>query len=520
LETPLLIPSFSSKGFQRADGSSAIEDVYRLAVEFVTGVQLVSAYDLHHGHLPRLETMAAKPELTVLDSGGYEIARDDDLSAVFRSNIKPKPWDVEALKHEHAVWPRAMPAIFVSYDNPRIRQPFLKQVQSARQLFRASPDQLHALLIKPESRKQHTLESVLRTVCAHATELCSFDVVGVTEKELGATMLERMQRIAKLREALDEQGSSIPIHVFGALDPIACCVYFIAGAIQYGEFDARGNFRVIGSTALEIDDGMLKARWFLRGTETETVYTPTGLFDLHPCGNYVAPFREDVEAFRCQTVWSDEGTGIPVDELITVVPYAPAWQQMFEEERGFIAMLGITIAEIEHFGSTAVQGLPAQPVVDILAGVQTLSAFSGATFRTLGYDFLGEVEMPGRLCYRKRPTIRASINLHVVQIGGEHWERGIALRDFLRSHPDEARAYAEHKLQCLNQGAWTLLHYSERKARYMNEVADRAVAWKRLQNTWSNRGRGFRATYFLPKATQSDLASMTAPPHPPRQDSI
>lgn len=230
METPLLIPSFSSKGFQRADGSSAIEDVYRLAIEFVTGVQLVSAYDLHHGHLPRLETMAAKPELTVLDSGGYEIARDDDLSAVFRSNIKPKPWDVEALKHEHAVWPRSMPAIFVSYDNPRIRQPFMKQVQSARQLFRASPDQLHALLIKPESRKQHTLESVLRTVCAHAAELCSFDVVGVTEKELGATMLERMQRIAKLREALDEQGSGIPIHVFGALDPIACCVYFIAGA--------------------------------------------------------------------------------------------------------------------------------------------------------------------------------------------------------------------------------------------------------------------------------------------------
>lgn len=264
-------------------------------------------------------------------------------------------------------------------------------------------------------------------------------------------------------------------------------IRFVGGAIQYGEFDEQRNFRVIGSMALEIIEGRLTSKWYLRGTETESVYTSTDPFDLHHCGSYVSPFREDVAAFRCQTVWSDDGTCIPVDELITVVPYVPAWEQMFEEERGFIAMLGVTIAGIEHFGSTAVEGFPAQPVVDILMGVQALSAFSGTTFRTLGYDFLGEVGMPGRLCYRKRPTIHdrqcASINLQVAQMGSEHWERGIALRDYLRSHPDEARAYAEHKLRCLDQGAWTLLHYSERKARYMSELANRAVAWKRLQTS-------------------------------------
>lgn len=59
-------------------------------------------------------------------------------------------------------------------------------------------------------------------------------------------------------------------------------IRFVAGAIQYGEFNERRDFRVIGSTALEIDDGRLKARWFLRGTEAEMVYTPTGQFDLHP----------------------------------------------------------------------------------------------------------------------------------------------------------------------------------------------------------------------------------------------
>lgn len=266
-------------------------------------------------------------------------------------------------------------------------------------------------------------------------------------------------------------------------------IRFVGGAIQYGEFDEQGNFRVIGSMALEVNEGRLTSKWYLRGTETESVYTSTDIRDLHHCGSYISPFREDVAAFRCQTARSDDGTCIPVDELITVVPCSPAWQQLFEAEREFIAMLGIPIAGIEHFGSTAVEGLPAQPVVDMLVGVQELSTFSGTTFRAfraLSYDFLGEVGMPGRLCYRKRPTLhhrhRANINLHVVPIGSLHWERGVALRDYLRNHPVEARAYAEHKLRCLNQGAWTLLHYSERKARYMSELADRAVAWKRLQS--------------------------------------
>ena len=57
-----------------------------------------------------------------------------------------------------------------------------------------------------------------------------FDILGLTEKELGNTLLERMKNIAKIRHALDEKALNIPIHIWGGLDPMVSILYFIMGA--------------------------------------------------------------------------------------------------------------------------------------------------------------------------------------------------------------------------------------------------------------------------------------------------
>jgi hypothetical protein len=67
-------------------------------------------------------------------------------------------------------------------------------------------------------------------VHAQAKTLALFDVIGLTEKELGKTILERMKNIAELRLELDKLKIKAPIHVFGSLDPISSPLYFLAGA--------------------------------------------------------------------------------------------------------------------------------------------------------------------------------------------------------------------------------------------------------------------------------------------------
>ena len=127
-------------------------------------------------------------------------------------------------------WPDHMPAIFVSFDHPDERKPFADQVSDARSLFRTRRQHLTLLLLKPETKRQATLDKTIKSAVADAAELGSFDVIGVTEKELGRSMLDRMTQIAKLRLAMDEARVTSPLHVFGALDPLTVCLYFIAGA--------------------------------------------------------------------------------------------------------------------------------------------------------------------------------------------------------------------------------------------------------------------------------------------------
>ena len=232
LKTPLLIPSFSSKGFARSKRSrkSEIGEILAAAGEFLTEVFLISAYDIYYEHVPAPLELSSMPELIFVDSGGYEISTDYDYSSVMVPLPQSECWTAKMLENVYDKWPDQIPAIFVSFDHPEERKPFADQVADARKLFRTRRQHLTLLLLKPETKEQTILDRTINSAVADAAELGRFDVVGVTEKELGRTMLDRMTHIAKLRLAMDEADVTSPLHIFGALDPLTVCLYFIAGA--------------------------------------------------------------------------------------------------------------------------------------------------------------------------------------------------------------------------------------------------------------------------------------------------
>jgi GrpB-like predicted nucleotidyltransferase (UPF0157 family) len=147
---------------------------------------------------------------------------------------------------------------------------------------------------------------------------------------------------------------------------------------------------------------------------------------------------------------------------------------LFEQERDRVAAVFDGVVGIEHVGSTSVPGLSAKPVVDVLIGLSQLDVSKEqiATMESLGYAYLGEYGVPGRLFFRKHPRTH---HVHVVQHGGEHWERQLTFRNALRSDPDERRRYEAFKRRLAAEGHPRDV-YTELKTPFIRDVEKRARA--------------------------------------------
>jgi hypothetical protein len=248
IPTPILIPSFSSKGFGfDSKGRSEMQRVFETASEFLTDALLLSAYDVYYKHVD--PPTSAITEITFVDSGGYETSDLLDLSETFVTQLSSNEWDQSKLAEVHASWPEHVPAVFISYDSQSKRLSLSEQINAATRLFAGAGTHLTALLIKPETTDARYID--IHSIVAGARALKAFDVIGLTEKELGNSFATRMENIAKLRVALDDEHIAAPIHIFGSLDPISVCLYFVAGAeifdgltwLKYGYLSGSAVYR-------------------------------------------------------------------------------------------------------------------------------------------------------------------------------------------------------------------------------------------------------------------------------------
>jgi hypothetical protein len=217
--TPLLIPSFSSKGFPD------VQKIIEYSSEVIDGVTLVSAYDIHY---KKINPPFNFPSLIFLDSGGYEAAKEAELSDFGDKEHTPKPWTQDMHESVIASWEPSVPSVLISYDHPKERLPVKKQIERARDMAPNKTNFIRELLLKPETENQTLLHLPSVTKNVHA--LADFDIIGVTEKEIGNSVFKRMQNIASLRKALTDAGLDTPIHIFGSLDTITTPLYFLAGA--------------------------------------------------------------------------------------------------------------------------------------------------------------------------------------------------------------------------------------------------------------------------------------------------
>jgi len=157
-----------------------------------------------------------------------------------------------------------------------------------------------------------------------------------------------------------------------------------------------------------------------------------------------------------------------VREEVDVTAYDPVWPRLFEEEKEHLSacLPPELVRRIEHFGSTAVPGLPAKPIIDILVEVTDLNETRQRIAPVLeeqGYDYFwrpsfGDDVPPYYAWFIKRGKDgKRTHHIHMVEAHFKHWDR-LLFRDYLIDYPETADEYAKLKLSLAQ------VHHNDRVA--------------------------------------------------------
>jgi GrpB-like predicted nucleotidyltransferase (UPF0157 family) len=169
---------------------------------------------------------------------------------------------------------------------------------------------------------------------------------------------------------------------------------------------------------------------------------------------------------------------------IIISDYDPGWPTLFEQESARIkSALGSLALAVEHVGSTAVPGLPSKPIIDLLVGVRSLEEAKErcvGPIEKLGYVYIPEYAsfLPDELFFRKGPPGPWTHHVHLMEPSLPRWDAILVFRDYLRAHPEAARAYADIKRSLAASSIDDIAAYRTGKGTFVEETTAKARAWR------------------------------------------
>lgn len=171
---------------------------------------------------------------------------------------------------------------------------------------------------------------------------------------------------------------------------------------------------------------------------------------------------------------------MPPSIPVELLPHDPAWMGVAEAETLRLAQaLGPVLRGVHHVGSTAIPGIHAKPIIDLMPVVEDLEALDGrrSVLERLGYAWWGELGLPGRrYCTWDDPTGRRRFQLHAYAQGSSEISRHLAFRDHLRRHPEVAADYDREKARCQRLHPDDSHAYSDCKSDWIRRVETQALA--------------------------------------------
>jgi GrpB-like predicted nucleotidyltransferase (UPF0157 family) len=171
---------------------------------------------------------------------------------------------------------------------------------------------------------------------------------------------------------------------------------------------------------------------------------------------------------------------MPPPIAVELQPHDHRWAAAAEAEaRRLLGASGV-LCEVHHIGSTAIPGIAAKPIIDLLGVALSLSDLDKEkpAFEALGYAWHGEYGLEGRRYCTLTDSVtgKRRVHLHCYARGDAAIARHLAFRDHLRAFPQVAAAYQEEKIRCARLHPHDSHSYTDCKSRWIKSVEAKALA--------------------------------------------
>jgi GrpB-like predicted nucleotidyltransferase (UPF0157 family) len=167
---------------------------------------------------------------------------------------------------------------------------------------------------------------------------------------------------------------------------------------------------------------------------------------------------------------------------VRLMPHDPRWAEAAAAEGDVLVQrLGPIVLRVHHVGSTAIPGIAAKPILDLIPVVRSVEELDErkSVLEALGFAWRGELGLPGRrYCTKDDPaTGERLVQLHCYADGSHEIARHLAFRDYLRERPDIARAYDEEKARCRSLHPDDSHAYGDCKDAWIKRIEAEALAY-------------------------------------------
>lgn len=162
---------------------------------------------------------------------------------------------------------------------------------------------------------------------------------------------------------------------------------------------------------------------------------------------------------------------------VLLVPHRPEWRELFEEEAARLrSALRDSILCVEHVGSTAIEGMAAKPLIDVVAAVERLDEARSLVpvLEELDYEHRGDGGVRGRIFLAKGPRTRRTHHLSLTEPTSGHWRNSLLFRDYLRTHPKAAGEYRDLKRELARKYPDDRERYTAGKDRFVERTIETA----------------------------------------------
>lgn len=180
-------------------------------------------------------------------------------------------------------------------------------------------------------------------------------------------------------------------------------------------------------------------------------------------------------------------------EQIEIIPYNPGWIELFKHESLHLQQaLGHHLLEIYHIGSTAIPNMPAKPVIDMMLVCENLDEIADIAqkLKVLDYSPVRRHVIPHRSFITSRQEASISFHLHIRERGDPQINRHVNFRDYLIHHSDQARSYAELKMQLAEKFRDDRYSYVLGKNRLIQEIDAEAKRWEFRKTNYPSANTG------------------------------